>query len=79
MCKFCDLPVGKMKSIASRNSVRPISILHETPRRWRLVSSQNKHRLMESVPIHRCPKCGRDLNEFNVCEAVKVFEDFLSR
>lgn len=71
-CKFCNLAVGEMKSIAAGRSIRPLNILHETPKRWRLVSTPNKNiRLTESVPIYRCPRCGRDLIGFNVASITR--------
>ena len=63
MCKYCDLSVGEMGNIEGR-SCRPINILHETPKKWRIVSTPNpKHRMMESKAINFCPMCGRKLKE----------------
>lgn len=63
MCEYCDLSVGQMKSIEGR-SCRPINILHETPKKWRIVSTPNKNfRMMESKEIRFCPMCGRKLSE----------------
>lgn len=62
-CKCRKLAVGEMFNIEGR-SFRPINIIHESPKIWRIVSTPNKNfRMMESKQINFCPMCGHKLNE----------------